>query len=237
MGNPLTLKLEHGSKLTPGDRQRLDALIQTSCRIEAGQDLIRENDPPEHVRLILDGFVCRYKILEDGRRSIIAYLVPGDICDLHVAILRRMDHAMATLTPCTIVFMAPDVIVDLTTNYPRIAHALWWSTLVDAAILREWLVSLGQRPADQRLAHLFCELLLRLQTVRLADENSYPLPLTQEALADTLGISTVHVNRVLQQMREDGLVVFRDHRLVIPNVERLKEFAGFDSNYLHLDGG
>lgn len=237
MGNPLTMKLEHGSKLTPGDRQRLDALIQTANRIEAGQDLIRENDPPEHVRLILEGFVCRYKILENGRRSIVAYLVPGDICDLHVAILHRMDHTMCTLTPCNVVFIPPEIIEDLTTNYPRIGRALWWATLVDAATLREWLVNLGQRPSDQRLAHLFCELLIRLQTVALADENSYHLPLTQEALADTLGISTVHVNRVLQQLREDGLIVFRDHRLIIPNVEQLKEFAGFDPNYLHLDGG
>lgn len=237
MGNPLTMKLEHGSKLTPGDRQRLDALLETSRLIEANEDLIRENDPPRHVRLILEGFVCRYKILENGRRSIVAYLVPGDICDLHVAILHRMDHAMCTLTPCNVVFISPETIEDLTTNYPRIGRALWWATLVDAGILREWLVNLGQRPSDQRLAHFFCELLMRLQTVGLADENSYPLPLTQEALADTLGISTVHVNRVLQQLREDGLVVFRDHRLIIPSVEQLKEFAGFDSNYLHLDGG
>jgi len=237
MGNPLTMKLEHGSKLTPGDRQRLDALLETSRLIEANEDLIRENDPPRHVRLILEGFVCRYKILENGRRSIVAYLVPGDICDLHVAILHRMDHAMCTLTPCNVVFISPETIEDLTTNYPRIGRALWWATLVDAGILREWLVNLGQRPSDQRLAHFFCELLMRLQTVGLADENSYPLPLTQEALADTLGISTVHVNRVLQQLREDGLVVFRDHRLIIPDVEQLKEFAGFDSNYLHLDGG
>ncbi|MDY0884771.1 Crp/Fnr family transcriptional regulator [Dongia soli] len=237
MGNPLTMKLGHGSKLTSDDRQRLDALIETSSRIEAYQDLIREHDPPGHVRLILEGFVCRYKILENGRRSIIAYLVPGDICDLHVAILRRMDHAMCTLTPCKVVFISPETIEDLTTNYPRIARALWWATLVDAATLREWLVNLGQRPSDQRLGHLFCELLMRLQTVELADENSYHLPLTQEALADTLGISTVHVNRVLQQLREDGLVVFRDHRLIIPNVKQLKEFAGFDGNYLHLDGG
>lgn len=234
MANPLVLRLEHAVSLTADDRRLLEDLAREGRRVGPREDLIREEDPPEAVYLVLDGFACRYKTLPDGRRSITAYLVPGDFCNLHVTILGEMDHTIGTLAPCTIVEIEQATIHDLTCRSPRIARALWWSTLVDEGTLREWLVSLGKRPADRQLAHLLCELRLRLLTVGKASSNSYSLPLTQEELADSMGITPVHVNRVLQQLREDGLIRLQDRMLTVPDIERLEAFAGFNPNYLHL---
>lgn len=164
-----------------------------------------------------------------------AFLVPGDFCDLHVAILGAMDHGIATLSGCTVVDIPVLTVEDLTSNHARINRALWWATLVDEGILREWLVNMGRREAPQRLAHLFCELLVRLQTVNLAKDDSYDLPLTQSELGDTLGLSSVHVNRSLQGLRSQGLLTFERGRLSILDVPRLALFAGFDRSYLHLD--
>jgi CRP-like cAMP-binding protein len=163
-----------------------------------------------------------------------AYLVPGDICDLHVAILGEMDHAIATLSRCKIVLIPRGTIEDITENHGRINRALWWATLVDGATLREWLVNMGRRPADQQMAHLLCELLVRLQAVGLPTENSYEFPVTQAELADTLGITTVHANRMLQQQRKDGLITLQGNRLTIMNVDSLKKFADFEPRYCHL---
>lgn len=182
----------------------------------------------------MEGFACRYKLLPDGRRQIMAFLVPGDFCDLHVAILGEMDHSIGTSWGCTVVDIPRSTVDDLTANHPRITRALWWATLVDEATLREWLVNMGQRDADRQTAHLFCELLVRLQAVGRASADGFEFPITQEDLADTLGVTSVHVNRVLQEMRGKGLIEWKSKRLRIPDVERLKAFAGFDPKYLHL---
>lgn len=235
MQNPLILKLERANALAPEDRARLESIITPTRKFGPREDLIREGEAPDNVHLVLDGFACRYKVLADGKRSIVAFLLPGDFCDLHVAILGQMDHTVAAITLCTIVEIPRATIDDLSVNFPRITRALWWSTLVDEAILQEWLVNIGARASDKKVAHLFCELLVRLQVVGGASENSFSLPLTQEELGDTLGISTVHVNRVLQQLREDGLILQQGRVVTIPDVTRLKDFAGFDPDYLHLN--
>jgi CRP-like cAMP-binding protein len=176
---------------------------------------------------------CRYKLVAGGGRQIMAYLVPGDFCDLHVFILKAMDHSIGTLSQCSVVSIDRARIVELTER-PAIARALWWATLVDEATVREWVVNVGARPADERLAHLLCELLVRLKAVGLADGGSYELPITQVDLADTVGLSTVHVNRVLQRLRALELITLRNGRLVILDVEKLNAFSGFNPNYLHL---
>jgi CRP-like cAMP-binding protein len=234
MLNPLIKKLQHGADLTDRDRQVLEKVISEPRIIDPRQDIIHEGDRPENVHLILEGFACRYKLLPGGERQIMAYLVPGDFCDLHVSILGEMDHSIATLSRCKVVHIPCRAIEDITENHGRINRALWWATLVDEATLREWLVNMGRRPADKQLAHLLCELLVRLQAVGLATENSYEFPVTQAELADTLGISTVHVNRMLQQLRKDGLLTLEGNRLTITNVDGLKGFAEFNPNYLHL---
>ncbi len=233
MVNALISKLERGADLTVEDRAKLEAVVRHPRTVGKRKDLIREGEAPTVVQLVIEGFACRYKVLPNGRRQIMAFLIPGDFCDFHVALLGTMDHSIATLTPCTMVAIPRETIADLTTH-PEIARALWWSTLVDEAILREWLVSMGQRPAEQQVAHVFCELLVRLQSVGRATDTSFELPLTQHELGDAMGLSVVHTNRSLQFLREEGLIVLKEGRLTIRDVARMNDFAGFDPNYLHL---
>ena len=233
MANLLTRKLEAFAPLSEADRHLLDAVIREARDVGSRGDLIREGDAPGDVRLILAGFACRYKRLAGGKRQIMAYLVPGDFCDLHVFILKAMDHTIATLSPCRVVDIPRARILEMTER-PALARALWWAALVDEATLREWLVNIGARPAEERVAHLLCELLLRLRTVGLANGDSYELPITQTELADTVGLTNVHVNRVLQRLRGDGLITLTGKHLVILDVERLNAFSGFTPNYLHL---
>ena len=236
MANLLTRKLELFGPLPPADRSLLDDVIRDPHQVDAHQDIVREGDAPDEVNLVLEGFACRYKILPDGSRSIFAYLVPGDFCDLNIFILRAMDHTIATLSACTMVSIPRRRILELTER-PAIARALWWTTLVDEATLREWLVNIGKRRAEIRIAHLLCELHLRLKSVGLANGGEFSLPLTQAELADTMGMSPVHMNRSLQALRGQDLVVFKSRHLVIPDIGRLREMAQFNPNYLHLDGG
>ncbi|WP_246697026.1 Crp/Fnr family transcriptional regulator [Methylobacterium planeticum] len=228
------MKLEYGARLTDADRDILQDLSSRTRRIPPHQDITSESERPENVHLVMEGFACRYKLLPNGKRQIMAYLVPGDFCDLHVAILGEMDHSIGTPWGCTAVEIPRATIDDLTAHHPRITRALWWATLADEGTLREWLVNMGQREADKQMAHFFCEMLVRLQIVGCANADSFNFPISQTDLADTLGISGVHVNRVLQELRAKGLIAWKSKRLHIPDVGRLKAFAEFDPKYLHL---
>ena len=231
--NLLTRKLENFASLSEDDKRLLDDVVKNVREVGTRRDLIREGDAPDNVHLILDGFACRSKMTSDGKRQIMAYLVPGDFCDLHVFILKEMDHTISTLSQCEVVGIPRHRVLELTQR-PAIAQALWWATLVDEATLREWLVNIGARSADQRIAHLLCELLLRLDTVGLTNGDKYELPVTQAELANTMGLSGVHVNRVLQRLRRDGMISLKGKNLVILDAAKLKSFSGFNSNYLHL---
>ncbi len=234
MSNPFIAKLEHGAHLSDDDRRKLQEITARARRVGPREDLIMEGEPPDEVRLVIEGFACRYKLLRDGARQICGYMVPGDICNLHVAILGEMDHSIATISACSVVDLTPSTVEELRERYPRITRALWWSTLVDEGVMREWLVGMGRRPADRRMAHLFCELFTRLGAVGRVERDAFELPLTQAELGDALGLSLVHVNRVLQALRDDGLVSFRRRVLQITDVGRLQSFAEFNANYLHL---
>ena len=201
--------------------------------VAAHEDIIREGEVPRDVHLITSGFAIRYKLLPDGTRQILAYLLPGDFCDLHVSILDEMDHGIAALSACTVVDIPRDVILRLIER-PAIARALWWVTLVDQSTLREALVNMGRRQAEQRVGHFLCELLVRLEVVGLVSDNSFELPITQSELADMVGLSTVHINRVLQQLRGQEFITFEGKRLTVLDVYGLKRFSGFNPNYLHL---
>ena len=231
----LVRKLEHGAALSPADVKALENSVAAVRQVEIHEDLIEEGDRPEFVHVVLEGFAYRYKTLEDGGRQIMAWLVPGDFCDLHVAILGEMDHNIGTLSASKIALIRPDAVVELTQTSASLSRALWWASLVDEAILREWLVGMGRRSADHQIAHLFCELLARLQAVGRAPGNVLKMPVTQAQLADTVGMTTVHVNRTVQQLRELGLITWRDRNLTIADVDGLQAFAGFDANYLHLN--
>lgn len=236
MRNPLIMKIERGWPLEGEDRTYLAALTSRPRAVRMHEDIARDGETPQDVRLIVEGFACRYKLMPSGRRSIMAYLLPGDFCDLYAATLKRMDHGVLSLTECMVVDIPHTVIDEIMENRPNLARALWWATLADQAIMREWLVNVGQRPAEQKLAHLLCELRVRLSAVGMVRENTFKLPLTQEELGHTLGISTVHVNRVLQHLRGSGLVRLLEKTVMIPDVAKLEEYAEFDSEYLNLIG-
>ena len=233
MSNPLTLKLDQGFTLSGAERATLDRLVANSRVVDGGKDLISQGENPTCVRLVMEGLACRYKSLPDGRRQIMALLLPGDFCDLQISLLTEMDHSIGTLTPCRIVEMSSEAVDRAAAAHPGIEQAFSWATLVDEAILREWLVSMGQRSADRQMAHLFCELLLRLQIVGLASDNAFAFPLTQEELGDILGLSGVHVNRTLKELRDRGLVTLKSGRLTLPRLKEIKEFSSFNPTYLH----
>ncbi|MDR7039784.1 CRP-like cAMP-binding protein [Methylobacterium sp. BE186] len=236
MPQHLIRKLGQFTHLSEEDRRALEDATSRKVRIfGAHQDIISEGDAPEHVNLILEGWACRYKQLEDGRRQIISFFLPGDLCDPHVFVLREMDHSIGTITPVRLAEISPDAILDLTDEHPRITRALWWEMLVKVAIQREWTVNLGQRTGLERIGHLLCELFIRLRGVGLTEGDSCLLPVTQVELGDATGLSNVHVNRVLQELRASGLIVLRGKRLTIPDLEALQRVALFNANYLHLD--
>lgn len=234
LANAFIRKLEGYAPLSQADRDWLVAASSNTQKVDADIDLIREGDAPENVYLIMEGLACRYKLSPEGRRQIFAYLVPGDFCDLHIALLDTMDHSIATLAPCSVVKIPKETILKLTEERPALTRAFWWCSLVDEAVLREWVVNVGSRQAEQRIAHLFCELHVRLKAIGRTIDGSFVLPITQTKLADTVGLSDVHVNRSLKQLREQGLVTFRDDLVKVPDMEKLKAFAGFNPNYLHL---
>lgn len=232
----LIRKLEHFAPLPEEERDALASAITVIRHYPAHEDLIQEGAPTEGFRVILEGLACRYKVLPDGRRQIIAYFVPGDLCDVRVLLLKRMDHSIGTLGPVEAAFMPHERMLALTERYPRLTRAFWWSTLVEEAIAREWVVNVGLRSAHERTAHLLCEIFVRLRAVGLAQDAQCELPLTQTELADTLALSTVHVNRTLMEMRRAQLVTLQSRTLIIHDWERLQRAGGFDPNYLHLDG-
>ncbi|CAO4181269.1 Crp/Fnr family transcriptional regulator [Methylorubrum extorquens] len=232
--NPLIRKLERFAPLSDADWSLLEQICANPRIVPPHTDLVREGDRPDGVFLVLSGLACRHKLRANGARQINAYLVPGDLCDLDVALLDEMDHTITTLSACKVVRLAPELVADLLTHHPRIARALRKSQLVDEATLREWLMNVGRRSAVERLAHLFCEVLLRLRAVGLTTETSCKLPLTQVDLADTTGITPVHVNRSLRELRRRELIELEGGRLKILDYAGLRALAEFRANYLHL---
>lgn len=232
--NPLVRKLVTFADLCDADKARLEALTANPRVYRAGHDLIREGDRPEHVFLLMEGWAYRYKILPSGGRQILAFLMPGDFCDIHIFVLKHMDHSIALLNDARVVAVPAQDMLDLMTDHPDIERALWWATLVDEAVLREWLTSMGQRDAFPRIAHLLAELWLRMRAIGLAENDKFSLPLTQTDLGDALGLTPVHVNRTLQRLRAEGLITLERKQLTLHDPQRLMELSGFEPNYLHL---
>ena len=234
MDNPMISKLAHAVALDDADRARLDDLVTAPVEMAARTEIAAEGQGSDHLRIVLSGYACRYKILADGQRAIVGLMLPGDVCDLHVQILGAMDHSIGTITECEVAFVGHDEIDALLIEFPRIARALWWSTLVDESILRQWLTNKGRLRADRQMIHLFCELYVRLEAVGLTHDHGFSFPLTQEELADTLGIATVHAHRVLTTLRTRRLVSDQGRRIRFPDSAAAVAFASFDPAYLHL---
>ena len=187
------------------------------------------------MRLILSGWACRYKGLPDGRRQIVGFFIPGDFCDLNVYILKEMDHSIGAITRVCYAQVAPDEMERLMAKRPRIAQALLWHEMVNASVQREWMLNVGQRSARERIAHLLVELFLRLRAVELTDGTSCEFPVTQTDVAEATGLTAVHVNRTLQDLRREGLIELSQKRLTIADLDQLMRTAMFNPNYLHLD--
>lgn len=205
--------------------------------LPAGAHLVRDGERPDHVSILLSGFAHRYKLTGDGARQILSLHVPGEMVDLHNILLGAADHSAQTLTEADVAFVPRQAMAELALSRPGVARALWVDTLADAAIMREWVVNVGRRDSRARVAHLLCELSLRLETAGLAEGRRYALPMTQEQLADAVGLTSVHVNRVLKQLGEEGLIR-RDRRmLAIEDWRGLCEAGDFNERYLHLCPG
>ena len=232
----LTRKLQAFVTLSDEERAAVDRLEGEVVARRAGTDLMREGDRPRHVHVLIEGWAFRYKLLPDGGRQIMAYLLPGDMGDIHVRKQWRMDHNVGLLTDAQIGFIPEAAIIEVMDRFPRIARALSWATLVDGAILREWLVNSSRRKPAERLGHLICEMWLRMDAVGLVKSgNAFNLPLTQADLGDTIGLNAVTVNRVLQRLRALDLITFSNGWLTVNDATRLQIASGFDPDYLHCN--
>ena len=212
-----------------------DAVRHGATRAAAGEDLVCEGDRCDSVRVFLSGWACRYKALEDGRRQIVSLVLPGDTCDAHVYLLSFMDHSIATLTPVVYSELDRAAFERLVSADISVAEAFQCETLAARAIQREWAINLGRRDALERVAHMICELFERLKVVGMVEGNSFAFPVTQTDLADAMGLSTVHLNRTLQELRASGLITLRDRSLTILDFQALANTAMFNPSYLHLE--
>jgi len=227
-------RLQLYGPLEPDERRGLEAAFAGVRTVEANHDLIAEGARPAFVGVLLDGLLCRYKVLPGGERQIVALPTPGDMFDLQGLVLRRMDHSIGAVARSTVAFATLQAAHELMDAHPRLAALFWRDAVVECSILREWVVNCGRRTAYARMAHLFCELSARLAAVGLGKGGAYPLPLTQADLADALGLSVVHVNRTLQQLRAERLVAFKGRRLSILDRAGLIAAGGFRADYLHV---
>src|SRR5215217_1165114 len=213
--NMLFRKLRSVAPLSEEETHCLSILPLSTQSVAADQDIVREGDRPSECCLVVEGFVCRYKLTYEGKRQIFSFHLPGDIPDLQSLHINIMDHSLATLTPSKLAFIPHESITELMHRCPRIADVLWRDTLIDAAVFREWMLGIGRRSAETRIAHLLCEVLVRMKAVGLANGDACELPITQAELGDALGLSTVHVNRSLQELRGKGLITLRGSVLTV----------------------
>ncbi|WP_165842756.1 Crp/Fnr family transcriptional regulator [Phenylobacterium deserti] len=231
--SPLIALLERYMPLEPAERQALQELANQPRRFPAGADLVLEGDRPKEARLLLSGQAFRHKTLADGRRQIMSFHVPGELLDVQ-GLFMTMDHSVCALTPCEAAVIPHPKLVAMFEAHPRLALAFWRMNLVEGAVFREWMLGIGRRDAYARVAHLFCEVLIRLRAAGLSDGARAAFPVTQQHLSDALGLSAVHTNRVLQQLRGQGLLSFSGGELVVMDWAGLQAAGEFDPAYLHL---
>jgi CRP-like cAMP-binding protein len=217
----LFTKLERVTALSDDDRSGLLALFSDTHHFKKGGNILREGEQPEHLHVLIDGWAAQCVALVDGSRQT-------------TALLKRLDHGVVALTPVTIGTARRERLIALLLDRPNVARAFWQTTLVDAAVLRSWLVNIAHRDSYRRIAHLMCELHTRLSCLGLVSGSTCVVPLTQQQLGNALGLTPVHVNRMLRRLRNEGLMEFRKRTLTLHNIAELQEVANFDSGYLHI---
>lgn len=220
--------------LDADDIAAVDRLPVQVADLRADQDIVREGERPTRSCFIISGTTCWFKITGKGQRQILSFHVAGDLPDLQSIHLTKMDSTLSTVSPCRMAFVQHEALHAVCSERPKVASALWRMTLIDAAVFREWVANVGGRQAYSRLAHLLCEMTMRLGAVGLAENHVCHLPITQSELADATGMSAVHVNRTLQSLRRKGLVDWRDSRLAVLDWDGLQAAGDFDPSYLHL---
>lgn len=219
-------------RLERGGKAGLRQAFQTRRATGGGVDFVREGDLTKDVTLMIGGLGYRYKQLPDGRRQIVSYLLPGDIVSSGTLAADRFDHSIHMMQPS---IMSSVHHLDLLTLYPNLMRGLWSIVARELAIAQEWVVNVGQRDAQSRLAHLFCELYYRMLEIGQVQDGSFPLPASQQELADSVGITNVHANRTLQNLRKQGVTAFDGKTLTILNIAGLRRIGLFDAGYLHLE--
>lgn len=228
-------KIESKFPLTAEEKRALQELPVQTQDVKTNQDIVQMGDQPSQCCLLLEGFSCVYKLTIEGKRQIMALHIPGDMPDLQSLHLKVIDINIASLSPCKLGFIQHQDLNLLFERHPRLIAPFWHQTLVDASIFREWLLNVGQREGYSRVAHIICELLLRLDAVGLVENNTFDMPISQAEMADATGMTPVHVNRVLQALRANGLIQSKKKQIAIPDWQNLKEAGEFDSLYLHLE--
>lgn len=217
------------------DRAGLLELPYATRRFEAGSYLVREGDTPEHCGMLISGVACRHKISGEGLRQIVSIHVPGDLIDLQQLYIETADHNVQTLTHCVVVSIPRVELRQFAADSPSVAQAIVAIVLVELAVSREWLLNIGRRDARRRIAHFLCELAVRLGRTGSSSRQPFELPMTQEQLGDALGLTAVHINRMLKTLVRDGLIDHNKKGVTIPDWESLVEIADFNARYLHLD--
>jgi len=226
-------KLQRFATLNEADVAELTRATARARSVKARHDLIREGDRPGPVFVILEGWAFRYKILPNGLRQVLAHLMPGDACDLHIGLLAEMDHSIQTVTKARIATIERAEMEAILERCPGVAKAMYISQLVDEGTMRAWITSMGRRSSAERVAHLMSELYLRARNIGLTCETHLEVPLSQSLLADSLGMTAVHLNRVLKKLRLDDAITIKRGSLTITDPGKLAQMAGFDESYLH----
>jgi CRP-like cAMP-binding protein len=229
----LVRRLQTSSGISEEDIREVHELPITVREYPAERAVVRDGERATECCLIAEGFCVRSKTISDGRRQILSIHIPGEIPDLMSLFLHVMDHDLSTLTPCTLGFIKHETLQKLHRRRPNVAEMFWRDTLIDSAMFREWIVNVGQRPAPARLAHVMIELRERLKVIGRADGNRFDMPLTQEQIGEALGITAVHANRVIKQLRQDGIVDLHRGRVTVLDEGKFQELADFDNRYLH----
>jgi len=232
--HPLIRHLASVATLSEDDKRALLTLPMQVTELRADQDIVREGDRPTRSCLILEGWASTFKMTGEGKRQIMAFHIAGDIPDLQSLHLTLLDSSLGTMSPCMVGFIQHEALHAVCEQHYGIARALWRVTLTDASIFREWIINVGRREAHSQLAHVLCETLVRLKAVGLARDHTCEMPITQQELGDATGNSAVHVNRVLQDLRRQGLISLEGRTLKALDWEGLKAVGDFDPTYLHL---
>ena len=229
------LRNKRNVSLSLGERECLEAAISEVQTIEPGRVLVKAGDKLDHSTLLIDGIMSRHIDDHNGLRQLVAIHVPGDFVDLHAYPLKTLDHDVASMTTAVVGMVPHGKLDDIISERPQLGRKLWYATLLDAAIHRAWLFRLGRLAAVGRVAHFLCETNARLAAVGLSDGRQFPLALTQTDISEICGLTHVHVNRVMRQLREERLCIFRSSVVEILDPVGLAARGQFDPTYLYID--